>query len=91
MPYIKPIRRALLAEPLDALCVRLRALYKDERAGHLNYTITRLCLATLGRTPKYDDYNSVLGALEAAKLELYRRQVGPYEDLKIAENGDVVV
>jgi len=27
--------------------------------------------------------------LEAAKLELYRRQVAVYEDAKIFENGDV--
>lgn len=31
----------------------------------------------------------VLAALEAAKLEFYRRQVAPYEDKKIESNGDV--
>jgi len=30
-----------------------------------------------------------IGALECAKLELYRRVAAPYEDTKIAENGDV--
>jgi hypothetical protein len=31
----------------------------------------------------------VLGAMEAAKLEFYRRIVSPYEDEKIALHGDV--
>jgi len=33
--------------------------------------------------------NAIIGALECAKLELYRRVAAPYEDDKIAENGDV--
>ena len=31
----------------------------------------------------------VIGALECAKLELYRRIAAPYEDTKIQENGEV--
>jgi hypothetical protein len=31
----------------------------------------------------------MIGALECAKLELYRRLASPYEDLKIADNGDI--
>jgi len=31
----------------------------------------------------------VLGALEGAKQEFYRRKVVQYEENKIAENGDV--
>ena len=33
----------------------------------------------------------VLGCLEAAKLEFYRREMAPYEDNAIEENGDVKV
>ena len=33
--------------------------------------------------------NAIIGALECAKLELYRRVAAPYEDDKIIENGDV--
>lgn len=36
----------------------------------------------------YIEYD-ILGALEGAKLELYRRKISPYEDIKIEENGDV--
>jgi hypothetical protein len=39
--------------------------------------------------PSYQSINDVLGALEGAKLEFYRRIAAPYEDTKIQENGDV--
>lgn len=58
--------------------------------GQLNYCITKLCdgFLNLGHK-KYKDYNDVVGVLESAKLEFYRRMVVPYEDKKINENGDV--
>ena len=31
----------------------------------------------------------MVGVLECAKLELYRRMAAPYEDEKIEDNGDV--
>ena len=31
----------------------------------------------------------MIGALECCKQEYYRTVVGPYEDMKIDENGDV--
>lgn len=61
--------------------------------GQLNYALTRvgvdyLRAISLG-TPSYADMTEVLAAFEAAKLEFYRRVMAPYEDQKIAENGDV--
>jgi len=38
---------------------------------------------------KYATLNTVIGVLECAKLELYRRVVADYEDQKCEENGDV--
>jgi hypothetical protein len=38
---------------------------------------------------RYAHLNEVIGAIECAKLELYRRVAAPYEDLKISEAGDV--
>jgi len=58
------------------------------QAGELNYIVTKILLAWLDM-PSYDRFNAAIGALECAKLELYRRMVAPYEDKKIAENGDV--
>jgi hypothetical protein len=51
--------------------------------------ITRIVLNFLGEQPRYADFNNAVGALECAKFELYRRLVAPYEDFKMAENGDV--
>ena len=58
--------------------------------GELNYVLTMACGDYLRYTPqKYVDYNALIGALECCKLEMYRRQIAKYEDLKIIENGDV--
>jgi hypothetical protein len=76
MPYIRPEERAA-ARP------------DTNDPGALTYLIYRLCLDALPDEPRYRDFHAVLGALEAAKLEFYRRQVAPYEDGKIRENGDV--
>lgn len=60
-----------------------------ESAGELNYTITMLCKKYLeAKGEKYQTYNDIIGALEGAKLELYRRKISTYEDKKINENGD---
>lgn len=58
--------------------------------GELNYLITKAVLQYIGATPSYARYNDVIGVLEAVKLELYRRWVGPYEDRKREENGDII-
>lgn len=62
-----------------------------QSAGELNYLITRLVDGYLGRrgAPRYQDLNEAVGALECAKLELYRRLAAPYEDRKMREHGDV--
>lgn len=59
-------------------------------AGELNFEITKVCLAYFHMTDRrYKDINEVIGALECAKQEFYRRVAVPYEDQKIKENGDV--
>lgn len=58
--------------------------------GNLNFIISTLAnmyLETNGLS--YSKINEVIGVLECAKLELYRRIAVPYEDSKIDENGDV--
>ena len=63
-----------------------------ETEGELNYVITRLCHRYLTRNGKmgYADINAAVGALECAKLEIYRRIAAQYEDEKIKINGDVL-
>ena len=85
MPYIKKPDRERLDPKIQELA---QTINPDQRAGELNYSITKLLLALKG-AGKYKDYNELIGALESAKLEFYRRQVRPYEDEKVRENGDV--
>lgn len=79
MPYIKKSDRERISEG-DA----------PGNAGELNYVITKTINAYLGRKGlSYSNLNEIIGVLECAKLELYRRVVSNYEDSKIAANGDV--
>lgn len=76
-PYIKKDRRSL---PFG-YC---------ENCGELNYWITKLVVYYLEQKGEcYQTYNDIIGALECAKQELYRRKIIPYENEKIEENGDV--
>jgi hypothetical protein len=80
MPYISQHDRFLMAQ---GDC-------PPTTAGELNYAITGLILEYMDNWGhKYQHINDVIGALEGAKLEFYRRFAAPYEDTKIAENGDV--
>lgn len=85
MPYISP-------EARDEFAPILEAIQKTEigTPGNLNFLITNLCKKFLSeQRESYDRHNSIVGVLDSAKMEWYRRRVAPYEDKKIAENGDV--
>lgn len=87
MPYIKQEDRQKYEKSLSDLSALLDA---NTTAGDLNYLVTRLAHAyAKSHGTSYRTFNDVVGALEGAKLELYRRGVAPYEDKKIIENGDV--
>lgn len=59
-------------------------------AGELNYLFTIICHRYWKENGQnYQAFNDILGALEGCKLELYRRDIAPYEDIKIRENGDL--
>lgn len=60
-----------------------------QTAGELNYTITEIIDIYFQDHPNYQGINDIVGALEGAKLEFYRRIAVPYEDQKIRQNGDV--
>ena len=75
MPYIRKEQRG-------------HALVNPENAGELNFAFTVLIKGYLGDKPNYQRFNDVLGALEGAKLEMARRKLYEYENIKIAENGD---
>ena len=61
-----------------------------KNAGELNCLITNILIEYIKRKDlRYSTLNEVIGVLECCKLELYRRIIIPYEDRKIAENGDI--
>lgn len=79
MPYIKQEERNMLDSG-----------HMGNTPGQLNYLITNICLDYLAVVGEdYASLNDVVGALECAKLEFYRRMVVPYEDRKCEENGDI--
>ncbi len=84
MPYIQTSDRILFEK-----LVKEMNLAEISTAGELNYLLTQLTHAFLGKNVNYQDYNDALGALEGCKLELYRRYISEYENVKISQNGDV--
>lgn len=80
MPYIEQARR-------DSI---MSGDGQPETAGELNFCLTLICKEYFGRMGgRYQQINDILGALEGAKLEFYRRVASPYEDEKADQNGDV--
>jgi hypothetical protein len=87
MPYIPNDQRPELDKKMDALIDHLSHIPPEEQDGALNYTITRMIKKIY--PIRYRHLNRALGVLTAVTHELYRRVIGPYEDEKIKENGDV--
>lgn len=80
MPYINKYERS-----------RIELGYKTPQdAGELNFVLTSVLLEYVEQFGlNYKAVNDCVGAVECAKLELYRRTAAPYEDRKIEDNGDV--
>ncbi len=78
MPYIKQERRDSLCEDSE-----------PQTAGELNFVFTCFLQSYFEEHSNYQGINDILGALEGAKMEFYRRVVMPYEEEKIKINGDI--
>ena len=92
MPYIRQEKRSEIESELDQLIIKLLESESDVGiAGRLNYLISSITGAILNNDERvsYARINELIGALECAKLELYRRIAAPYEDDKSRLNGDV--
>lgn len=83
MPYIKPERRIELSAYPEVQPGGWQGV------GELNYLITMLIIDYWEVHGNYQGINDIVGALEGAKLEFYRRIAVPYEDQKREANGDV--
>jgi hypothetical protein len=80
MPYISPETRAPLSPVVAAA----------KHSGELNFQLTKVVVAYLNSHGlSYQTCNDIVGALDNAKDEFRRRIQHPYEDTKIAANGDV--
>lgn len=93
MPYIKQEDRVKLKEIADDLCFELNELSIGSdfghKAGNLNYFISTVINNLLMDNRSYARINELIGALECAKLEIYRKLAAPYEDQKASSNGEV--
>ena len=82
MPYIKPIARPEF-DPIVDLMVKLGVKVN----GDLNYILFKFCKYHI--TPSYNNYKNYIGELTECGAEIRREILGPYEDQKKAENGEV--
>lgn len=87
MPYIKKEKRPAIDKLLDPLINYLGKVPLEEQDGEVSYAITRIMKSTY--KGRYFNFNRGIGVLSAALHEFYRHVIGPYEDNKIKENGDV--
>lgn len=63
---------------------------RPRNAGELNYMWTLQCQIYLqDNGESYQSYNDIMGVASGVIQELYRRQIGKYEDKKKELNGDV--
>jgi len=81
MPYVKSSVRDLMMpiikEMDKVVCVN----------GDLNYILFYFCKYHI--TPSYANYKNYCGELQQCITEIERKIIGPYEDRKILENGDI--
>ena len=85
MPYIRLEAREYFSKLLKVL-----SHIAISNPGELNFLITELVNQYhVNHAKNYQVINDVVGALEGAKLEYYRRIASPYENVKVTINGDV--
>lgn len=97
MPYVnEKIKKRLntLPKPQDAgeLAYVLYQIIKEYwNATHYGYKAYSPFSGgqSFSYTHSYKKIADIIGALETCKQEFYRREAAPYEDAKLAENGDV--
>lgn len=82
MPYISKDRRPRLDEVVEKL--KETGIVVD---GDLNYVLFAFCKRHI--KPSYNNYKNYCGELRQCVVEIERRLLGPYEDKKAIENGEV--
>ena len=82
MPYIKQDRRPSMDRVVDVMLEEGVVVN-----GDLNYILFAFCKRFVD--PSYNNYKNYCGELRQCATEIERKLLGPYEDEKIKENGDV--
>ena len=82
MPYIESEKR----EKLDEV-VELMKKLNVKADGDLNYILYKFCKESVKAS--YNSFKNYCGELRECAVEIERRLLGPYEDLKKNENGDI--
>lgn len=92
MPYIDKELRHHLDDNIEQFIEYINRATPDKRDGITNYIISRIVTEGLklpNENLRYYTAQDMIGVLECAKLEVYRRMVAPYEDKAIDKNGDI--
>lgn len=89
MPYIKLKDRRRFNKKIDGLVAELTT-NQELVVGEVNYVISLLIWKLFQKKPSYTLGNNLVGVLECVKTEFYRRLIGPLEDEKIKQNGDII-
>ena len=90
MPYIKQEERDKIDNKLREFLMWLGPMSSGQFV-YILYKMMQWQASDAGTTNLPKDWQTgsrVMADLECAKLEFYRRTIGPYEDEKIVENGD---
>jgi len=88
MPYIQQEIRWKIDNEIDTLIYQLEKMSYDDLDGVVNYIISRI-INRFYNKPSYRTISRGKAVLEDAKDEFNRRVMIPYEEKKIAENGDI--
>jgi hypothetical protein len=90
MPYIQQDERKRYDKDIINLVENLVDHRRGEASvGEVNYVISSIIWELFECRKSYTTANNLMGVLECVKQEFYRKQVAPYEDKKIKENGDI--
>lgn len=91
MPYIKTEIRRRIDDQIENFIQDYRGRIDWSDTGASNYVITRIILGIMKPEDKwtYDSLSDVIKTLECAKMEISRRIMSGYEDLKAFKNGDL--
>ena len=83
MPYIPQDTRKIFDEHIKHIATNI------QHPGELNYVFSKIIKTMLDDGMDYQGLNEVIGVLECAKLELYRKIGSHYEDKAEQKNGSL--